>query len=136
LEHPTATESQAASDRGATATVFALTRARGAKAENGSPANRLQIGGAKWAVLTLDLARPADSDRFVATLSDVESGTAVWSGGPFETAAPETLTLALDAALLHPGDFVLRLERRLADGRSTLEGQYSFRVMAPMGPGH
>jgi hypothetical protein len=134
LERPTAAESQAASDRGATAAVFALTRARGPKTANGPSANPLRIGAAKWAVLTLDLARPADSAWFVATLSDVQSGAAVWSGGPFDTATSETLTLALDAALLHPGDFVLRLERQLADGRSTLEGEYSFRVVAPVRP--
>jgi hypothetical protein len=122
----------ASSDRGAPAAVFALTMTRAAGAENnGAGPTRIRVAGAKWIVLTVDLARPASSAQFVVTLSDAESHAAVWSGGPFEAAAPETLTLALDATLFHPGDFVLRLERRLAGGRSTLEGQYSLRVTAP-----
>jgi hypothetical protein len=76
-------------------------------------------------------ARPADSAQFAATLSDARSQAIVWSGGPFEAAAPDTLTLALDAALFRPGDFVLTLERRLADGRSQPEGHYPLRVTAP-----
>jgi hypothetical protein len=121
----------ASSDRGAQAAVFALTMTRAAGAVNGAHVTPIRVTGAKWIVLMVDLARPASSAQFVATLSDAESHATVWSGGPFEAVAPETLTLALDAALFHPGDFVLRLERRLADGRATLEGQYSLRVTAP-----
>ena len=126
-----AADARASTDRGASAAVFALTMTRGAADGSGVPASRIRIGGAKWIVLTVDLARPANAAQFLATLSDARSGAIVWSGGPFEAARAETLTLALDAALLHPGDFVLRLERRLADARPTPEGRYSFRVEAP-----
>ncbi len=120
---------RASSDRGAPAAVFALTMTRSAGLENSPPANRVRIGRAKWIVLTLDLATQADSSQFVATLSDTQSHSTVWSGGPFEPVAPDTLTLALDAALLHSGDFTLRVERRLAGGRVTPEGEYTFRVI-------
>jgi hypothetical protein len=129
---PAAAADPASSNRGAQAAVFALTMTRAAGAGNDAHVNRIRVAGEKWIVLMVDLARPASSARFVATLSDAESHAAVWSGGPYEAAAPETLTLALDAALFHPGDFVLRLERRLADGRATLEGQYLLRVFAPV----
>jgi putative zinc finger protein len=111
----------------AQAAVFELTMTRGG--DGSSPANRVRVDGAKWIVLTVDLARPADSDQFVATLRSATSPAATWSGGPFKATTPDALTLALHASLFQPGDFVLTVDRRLADGRATPEGRYTFRVM-------
>ena len=69
-------------------------------------------------------------EQVVATLTDVQSHTAIWSGGPFDATDSDTLTLAIDATLLHAGDFVLGVERRLASGRSEPEGRFPFRVTA------
>jgi hypothetical protein len=118
---------KAPSPAASAAAFFALAMTRGA-AGSAASTNQLRIGNAKLVVLAVDLARPADAARFSASLIDARSHEEIWSGGPFEAAAPETLTLVVDAGLLRPGDFMLRLERRADDGRVAPEGEYVFRV--------
>jgi hypothetical protein len=118
-------------ERGGAAAVFALNLARSPAGDSGAPDNRLRIGSAAtWIVLSVDLAQQPESARFLTTLREAPSGLVVWSGGPFEMSSSETLSIALDAALLHPGDYVLELERPTSDGRPADAGRYRFRVTA------
>ena len=117
--------------RGVPVSVFALNLTRSAGDANGTPDNRVRIGsGVQRIVLSIDLARPAESAQYLTTLYEEAGRAVVWSGGPYQTST-DTLSMGFDAALFHSGDYVLRLERRTPDGHATPAGQYRFRVTTP-----
>jgi len=121
---------EASDNRGGLVAVFALSTSRSASGDD-APPNLVRIGGAsKWVVLTVDLAPHGESARFLTTLREESSGAVAWSGGPFEASPPETLSVALDAHLLHAGNYVLSLDRRTSDGTTAAAGRYRFRVAA------
>jgi hypothetical protein len=120
---------EASHDRGVLVAVFGLSTSRSASGDD-APPNLVRIGNAtKWVVLSVDLA-PGQSARFLTTLREESSGAVAWSGGPFEASPPETLSVALEADLLHAGNYVLSLDRRTSDGTTTPAGRYRFRVAA------
>jgi hypothetical protein len=125
------TEARALPGTGAAATILFLTAVRGSSAGDSGPVNRIAIAdGIKSVVLSIDLSQPADSATFTASLRTV-AGAEVWTGGPLRPYAPNTLAIAVDAAVLRPGDYVVALQRHAPDRGTTVQEAYAFRVIGP-----
>jgi hypothetical protein len=123
------TEARALTDKGAAATILFLTAVRGSSTGESGPVNRIAIAdGIKSVVLSIDLSQPADSATFTASLRTA-AGVEVWTGGPLRPYSPNTLAIAIDAAVLRPGDYVVALQRHSPDGRTTVLEPYAFRVI-------
>lgn len=109
------------------ATVFALTTVRGSSAGDGGPVNRVQIDrGTQLAVFSVEIPARTGSSDYTVALKD-SAARVLWSGGAFSPST-DTLSVAVDPALLKAGDYVLEVSDRSSAGGARLVGRYSFRV--------
>jgi putative zinc finger protein len=112
----------------ASAPVFALATVRGGGTS--TPPNRVTLAGApEWIVLALELDGPYPADRYRAILTNA-SQSEVWRDDRLVASTPETLAIALRAALLDEGDFTLAIDRQAPHTTEWISaGRYAFRVV-------
>ena len=110
------------------APVFMLTTVRGAGAS--TPSNRVVLTGAPdLIVLSLELDDADASGRFRATLRDGQRRER-WQDDRLTASTPGALGIALPAALLSDGDYVLDVDHQPAGSTAWAPaGRYSFRVL-------
>jgi anti-sigma factor RsiW len=109
------------------AAVFALTTVRGSSSAGANPVNRIRIdGNPKVVVFSLEIPSVPGAGDYEVSLKD-QAGRLLWSG-TLTSSPSDTVSVAVDPALLPAGDYVLELSRRSASGSSTLIGRYVFRV--------
>jgi hypothetical protein len=95
-------------------------------APGSEPTTRISLSSSpKLVVLLLELDA-ADFPRFRATL---RGGGTVWHLADLRPDAQDTLTLALPATWLRPGDFTVRVEGVPVQGRPAPVADFSFRVV-------
>lgn len=114
------------------ASTFALNLSRSSENAGTPPANRIIVAaGAPWIVLTLDRDWEPGFESLRATLSDAKSKT-LWQQGGLVALAGVPLSMAVPAALLETGDFVLAIEGKAANSTALQPvGRYRFRVTRP-----
>jgi hypothetical protein len=97
-------------------------------AGGGGPTHQLRLPeGSGSAVLALEIDPPhRPAYRVVLRAA---SGREVWSGGDLELDERETLTLALPASLLAPGDYTLAVEGLTPGRPPAAAGRFTFRVL-------
>ena len=109
------------------AAVFALTTVRGSSSAGANPVNRIRIdGNPKVVVFSLEIPSVPGAGDHEVSLKD-QAGRLLWSG-TLPPSPSDTVSVAVDPALLPAGDYVLELSRRSPVGSPTLIGRYPFRV--------
>jgi hypothetical protein len=112
----------------ASAPVFALTTVR--SGGTSTPPNRVTLSRSMgWIVLSLELDVSATTGRFRGTLRDAQRRER-WHDDRLIASTPDTLGIALRAALLDEGDYTLEVDRQAPDSAAwTPAGRYAFRVL-------
>jgi len=109
------------------ALLFPLVKVRGATPNPSQ--NRVTLPGSPaWVILLAELAAPAGSSRYRATIETID-GQFVWSDDRFASTHADTVTVGVLSNLLPPGDYVMTLDEQA--GRSSTwqpVGRYAFRV--------
>jgi hypothetical protein len=110
------------------AAVFTLTTLRGGGTS--APPNRVALSRATdWIVLSLELDDSDVTGRFRATLRDGQRRER-WRDDRLIASTPETLGIALRAALFDEGDYTLEVDRQPPNSTAwTPAGRYAFRVI-------
>lgn len=96
-------------------------------APGSGPSTRISLSASGWVVLSLELDA-ADFPSYRAVLTGPGSGT-LWQGSGLRPDSTDTLTIALPAASLRPGDFTVRVEGLPGRGAPVPVSDFSFRVV-------
>ncbi len=132
-EPATATPAAPAADTGKNAAVpvVALSIVRGATPGREAPATRVRLPEQQtpFVVLLLDIgAASFKSYRVTLTKIDRATTTDVWTADHLTPTTREALAVAVPSALLHPGDYAVRLDGNDRAGRAVAAGHYAFRL--------
>lgn len=93
----------------------------------GEPSTRISLSASEWVVLSLELA-VAEHPSYRAILTG-PGGRTVWQSAGLRPDALDTLTIALHASRLQPGDFTVRVEGLPSGGEPAPVAEFSFRVL-------
>lgn len=93
----------------------------------GEPSTRISLSASEWVVLSLELAA-AEHPSYRAVLAG-PGGRTVWQADGLRPDAMDTLTIALHASRLQPGDFTVRVEGLPSRGEPVPAASFSFRVL-------
>ena len=112
------------------ATVFALATVRGSSTGDSAPVNRIPIDReAQLVVFSVEIPVRTGSRDYTVALKD-RAARVLWTGGSFSPSS-DSLSVAVDPALLTAGDYVLEVSDRRPAGDLRLVGRYPFRVSRP-----
>jgi hypothetical protein len=111
LERETSKANQLANASLLPPAVYTLSPTRGAQAARVIGIPELP----RWILLALEMDTSQYHD-YRAVLQD-GTGQAVWTSDALKADSPDAIGVALPSRILHPGDFVLVVEGRRADGR-------------------
>ena len=92
-----------------------------------APSTRISLSASEWVVLSLELAA-AEHPSYRATLTGPGGGR-VWQSAGLRPDSLDTLTSALPASRLQPGDFTVRVEGLPSRGEPAPVAEFSFRVV-------
>ena len=110
--------------------VFALATVRGSSTGDSAPVNRVRIDReAQLVVFSVEVPVRTGSGDYTVALKD-QAARVLWSGGSFSPSS-DSLSVAVDPALLKAGDYVLEVSDRRPAGGLGLVGRYPFRVSRP-----
>jgi hypothetical protein len=93
----------------------------------GEPSTRISLSASEWVVLSLELAA-AEHPSYRAVLTG-PGGRIVWQSAGLRPDSLDTLTIALHASRLQPGDFTVRVEGLPSRGEPAPVAEFSFRVV-------
>jgi hypothetical protein len=82
----------------------------------------------QWVILSLDRELEPEFQSLRATLTDA-TGIEVWQQTVLQIPAGQALSLVLPSSLFHSGDYILRLEGQIPDGRYFPAGRFRFRAV-------
>jgi len=112
------------------AMVFALATVRGSSIGDSAAVNRVRIDPeTQLVVFSVEVPVRTNSGDYTVALKD-RAARLLWSGGSFSPSS-DSLSVAVDPALLKAGDYVLEVSSRLPAGGPGLVGRYPFRVSRP-----
>lgn len=93
----------------------------------GEPSTRISLSASEWVVLSLELSA-AEHPSYRAVLAG-PGGRTVWQSAGLRPDSLDTLTIALHASRLQPGDFTVRVEGLPDRGQPVPAASFSFRVL-------
>ncbi len=118
-------------EKSAAVPVVALSIVRGATPGREAPATRVRLPEQQtpFVVLLLDIGAPSfKSYRVTLTKIDQTTTTDVWTADHLSPTTREALAVAVPSALLHPGNYAVRLDGDDRAGRAVAAGHYAFRL--------
>ncbi len=96
-------------------------------APGSEPTTRISLSTSEWVVLSLELAA-AEHPSYRAVLTG-PAGRTVWQSAGLRADSMDTLTIALHASQLQPGDFIVRVEGLSDRDEPAPVASFSFRIV-------